>query len=89
MALLLDFYIFLKPSDDARQVCIIIRDNFKQFTDTLRYKSITFDIGSFAHFPTGGAVNGMPIPDRGTPTIELTFVYASLYPKKCRRPIVF
>ena len=70
------FIYFLKPSDDVRQVCGIIRDNVKHFLGTPDYNSICFDFGSFAHFPTGGAVSCRPIPDLGAATIDPTFVYA-------------
>ena len=66
---------FFKPSDDVRQVCEIILDNFKHFLDTPGYKFITVDFGSSSHFPTDGATSDNLILDRGTATIESTFVY--------------
>ena len=70
------FYIFLKPSDDVRQVVGINRDNFKHFGDTPGYISITFDSGISDHFPTSGAVSGRPIPEVAAATIDPTIVHA-------------
>ena len=71
----MDFYVFLKPSDDVRHICGANRDNFKHFGDTPKYKSIYFDFDCSAHFPTGSAVSDISIPDMSAVIIDLTFVY--------------
>ena len=71
----MDFYIIFKPSYNVRHIGGANRDNFKHFADTPSYKSISFDPDRSAHFPTGDAVSGRPIPDLGGATIDPTFVY--------------
>ena len=55
----MDFYVFLKPSDDVRHICGANRDNFKHFRDTPSYKSISFDFDCSVYFPTDAAVSGI------------------------------
>ena len=69
-ALFLDFNVILKPSYDVRHICGTNRDNFKHFKDTPSYKSISFDSDCSAHFPTGGAVSDISIPDIGVTKID-------------------
>ena len=72
---MLEMYVVFKPSYDVRHIGGANRDNFKHFADTPSYKSISFDSGSSAHFPTSCAVSCRPIPDLGGAIIDPTFVY--------------